>query len=464
MFDPKIYKNRRKILTDQFKSGVLLFLGNQDSPINYPNNYYPFRQDSTFLYYWGLNEPGLVALIDIEEGKETIFGYEYTVDDIVWMGPQKTLAEKSHGAGVSLTGSLADFEARVKKALQQGRDVLYLPQYRQGNQIRLHKLFDQPIEKINSQSSRNFIEGVVAQRSVKGAEEIEEIERALEITYELHTLAMKKIKPGIYEREIVGELQGKAFQMGGSLSFQIIFSIHGETLHNLLYNNLMKTGDMVVNDCGGESALNYAGDITRTIPVSGKFSSKQREIYEIVLAAQIKAIESIGPGKKYLDIHLSTAREMTQGLIDLGIMRGNTLDAVQSGAHALFFPHGLGHMMGLDVHDMENLGENYVGYDQTVQRSQQFGLAYLRMAKALQPGFVLTVEPGIYFIPELIDLWKKEKKWKQFINFDKVDRYRNFGGIRIEDDVLVTQEESKILGRLIPKTAEEVEGVMGSKK
>jgi len=460
MFDAQIYVKRRQQLKDQFSSGVLLFLGNEESPMNYPGNPYLFRQDSTFLYYWGLDDPGLAAIIDLDNDREILFGYDYTVDDIIWMGPQPSLAQRGERVGVSRTAPTEELEKALLNALQQGQKIHFLPQYRPENLVKLESLLGIHPRLVNQYASVEFIKAVVAQRSLKAPEEIAEIEAALDITYQVHTFAMRETAPGKYEREIAGAIEGMARALGGRLSFPIIFSIHGETLHNHHHGNLMKESDLVVNDCGGETALGYAGDITRTFPVNGKFSPRQKEIYQVVLQSQLAAIDAIKPGVKYRDVHLLTARVIADGLKALGLMKGDMEEAVKQGAHALFFPHGLGHMMGLDVHDMENLGEDYVGYDEETRRSDQFGLAYLRLAKKLEPGYVLTVEPGVYFIPELIDQWKSAGKFSEFIDYQKVESYRDFGGIRIEDDVLVTENGHRVLGKPIPKTVEEIEDLM----
>jgi Xaa-Pro aminopeptidase len=457
MFKSEIYVKRRKKLHKEFKSGILLFLGNDESPMNYPGNPYHFRQDSTFMYYWGLDEPGLAALIDLDEGNEFLYGYDFTVDDIVWMGPQPSLKERAAKVGIKKTFPQEKLMDYLGDALKKNRKIHYLPQYRPENIINIEKLLGIHPRLVNDYSSEKLIKAVVAQRSIKSSEEIKEIEFALDIAYDMHVYAMKNTKPGIYEREIAGAMEGIALSRGKGVSFPIIYSIHGETLHNHFHGNLMKKGDIAVNDCGAESLEYYASDITRTIPVSGKFTDRQKEIYQIVLDAQLKAIRAMKPGTKFKKAHMTAVTTIANGLKELKLMKGNIDEAVKAGAHALFMPHGLGHMMGLDVHDMENLGEDYVGYDEKTKRSDQFGLAYLRMAKALEPGHVLTVEPGIYFIPELIDQWKGEKKHSQFINYENVEKYRAFGGVRIEDDVLVTDKGQKILGKPIPKTIEEVE-------
>lgn len=460
MFKAEIYINRRKKLMQQMKSGVLLFLGNEESPMNYAANPYRFRQDSTFLYYWGLDEPGLLAVIDVDAGREMIFGYDFTVDDIVWMGPQPTLKARVKKAGVKESFDVKKVEDVLSTAIKEKRDIHYLPQYRPENVIKIEKLLGIHPRLVNEYSSVKFVKAVVAQRSIKSREEIKEIEFALDISYAMHTYAMQNVKPGKVEREIAGALEGIANYMGNGLSFHIIFSIHGETLHNHYHGNIMKKGDLVVNDSGAESLMHYASDITRTIPVSGKFTPQQKEIYQIVLQANTQAIKAMKPGIKFKSIHLLAAKIIATGLKELGFLKGDVDQIVKEGAHALFFPHGLGHMLGLDVHDMENLGEQYIGYDEKTVRSKQFGLAYLRMAKELRPGHVMTVEPGIYFIPELIDLWRSQKKFTQYINYPRVEKYRRFGGIRIEDNVLVTADGHQVLGKPIPKTVADVESMM----
>lgn len=459
MFAKEIYVQRRENLVKQIKSGILLFLGNDESPMNYLDNPYHFRQDSTFLYYWGLDTAGLAAIIDLDEGREIVFGYDFTVDDIVWMGPQPTMKDLGKSVGVNETAPLEKLDEILKNALNKKRKIHYLPQYRGENIIKIEQLLGIKPMSMHGKVSEEFIKAVVAQRSIKSEEEIQQIEAALDISYAMQTTAMKSTRPGIYEREIAGLMEGIALRMGKGLSFPIIFSIHGETLHNHSYDNLMKEGNIAVNDSGAESLLHYASDITRTIPVSGKFTSEQKDIYQIVLESQLKAIDAMKPGVKFRDIHLIAAKVIASGLKDLGFLNGNVDDIVSAGAHALFFPHGLGHMMGLDVHDMEILGEQYVGYDESTKRSDQFGLAYLRMAKELKPGYVMTVEPGIYFIPELIEMWKAERKHTGFINYPQTEGYKNFGGIRIEDDVLVTNGGNRVLGKAIPKNISEVEAI-----
>lgn len=457
MFDKQVYIDRRTALKEKFKSGLLLFAGNDESSMNYPNNTYKFRQDSTFLYYFGLDIPGMIGIIDIDDNKEYLFGYEYTLEDTVWMGQQPKLAQLAEQIGVAHSETIDKLKKFLKAKSSKQIKIHFLPVYRGDQTLKLADLLDENPYKLKTRFSKKLIEFVVAQRSIKGEEEIAEIEYAMEIAYQMHTTAMRMAKPGVIERDIAGAIEGIALSIGNGVSFPPIVSKNGQTLHNHYHGNVLKNGDLLVCDSGAESLLHYASDITRTIPVGGKFSYKQKEIYEIVLTAQKNAINMIKPGVKHVDVHLTAAKIIAAGLSQIGLMKGDINAAVKNGAHALFFPHGLGHMMGLDVHDMENLGEAFVGYDETVKRSDQFGLSYLRLAKELRPGYVFTCEPGIYFIPELIDQWKAKKKFKNFIDYDKVDEYRGFGGIRIEDDILVTQTGYKVLGRPIPKEPDDVE-------
>ncbi len=457
MFNKTTYVQRRETLKKQIGSGVILFLGNEESPMNYPANTFNFRQDSSFLYFFGLDFPGFAAVIDVDNSKETIFGYDFTIDDIVWMGPQEKLIEKVQKIGVANAEPTEKLNDKIKDAMKQGRRVHFLPQYRHDNIIKIEKLTGIHNSLINDYASKDLIKAVVAQRSIKSNEEIEQIEMALDISYEMYVLAMKMSRPGMYEHEVCGAVEGLLMSKGSLISFPVIFTIHGEVLHGHSHANLMKEGDLLVMDSGAESPLHYASDITRTYPVSGKFTNLQKEIYHIVLEANIKAIEMIKPGILFRDVHLHAAKVIAEGMRQLGFMKGNIDDAVKEGAHALFFPHGLGHQLGLDVHDMEGLGENYVGYTDEIKRSKQFGLAYLRFAKALEPGHVMTVEPGIYFMPELITQWKKENKHAEFINYDKVEKTIGLGGIRIEDDVLVIKDGHRVLGKPIPKTIEDIE-------
>jgi Xaa-Pro aminopeptidase len=462
MFEKTVYVQRRKLLKTRIKSGLLLFLGNEESPMNYPGNTYPFRQDSSFLYFFGLDTPGLAAIIDADSGTETIFGDDITLEDVIWMGKLPTIKERAAAAGIKRTSPRARLEETIEQARKKGRPVHFLPPYRAETRARLADLLILRPPLVRQRVSSELVKAVVAQRSVKSLEEVAEIEKSLAVSRKMYAAALEKIRPGLYERDIVGAMEGIALAHGCPPAFPTILSMDAHVFHNPFHANRLAKGRLLVIDSGVSSERGYASDITRTLPVSGEYSRIQREIYEIVLKGQLQAIAAMKPGVRFKDIHLATARTMALGLKDVGLMKGNIDEAVSGGAHALFFPHGLGHMIGLDVHDMEGLGEDYVGYDETVKRSRQFGLAYLRMAKELKPGFVLTVEPGIYFIPPLIDHWKAEKRFTQFIDYARLEKYRNFTGIRIEDDVLITKDGSRVLGRSIPKKAGEIEKAMAA--
>jgi Xaa-Pro aminopeptidase len=462
MFEANIYIQRRARLRQQLGSGVLLFLGNQESPMNYPANPYHFRQDSSFLYFFGLDSPDLAGIIDVEADRDILFGNDVSVDDIIWMGDQPLMRDRGGRVGLSETLTLDKLKETIKDSLAKGKKVHILPPYRPENALKLQSLLSVPADKVKDHVSEALVLAVVEQRSVKITEEIEQIELALDTTHDMHTTAMRMAKPGVLESEIAGRIEGIALSHGGNVTFPVILTINGQILHNHFHGNTLEEGRLMVNDSGAETAMHYAADITRTMPVGGRFSRKQEEIYNIVLQAQTTAIDSIRSGVMNKQVHFRAVTSIAAGLKDLGLMRGDVEEAVKAGAHALFMPHGLGHMMGLDVHDMEDLGEKYVGYDKSVQRSDQFGLAFLRLAKELRPGYVLTVEPGIYFIPALIDKWIKEDKHTEFIDFDRINEYRDFGGIRIEDNVLVTEEGCRVLGKLIPKTVAELEAIVGT--
>jgi Xaa-Pro aminopeptidase len=457
MFSAKDYVRRRRRLREQVESGLILFLGNQASPMNYADNQYPFRQDSSFLYFFGLDSPGLAATIDADQGEECVFGDDPTVDDIVWTGPQPLLKERCDQIGVAATAAFDQLHDTLSKAVKQGRKVHFLPQYRADNILLIQRLLGMTAAAIQQQASEALIKAVVAQRSIKTQAEIEQIEAAIDISCEMHVAAMRLSRPGLYEREIAGAIEGSAISRGSRLAFPTIFSIHGQRLHNPYYGNVMKEGDIAVHDSGAESALHYASDITRTIPIGGKFSARQRQVYSIVLQAQEDALAAVKPGVEFREVHRIACIVLAAGLRDLGLMKGDPQEAVQAGAHTLFFQCGLGHMLGLDVHDMEALGEDYVGYTETIKRNPEFGWRSLRLGRAVEPGFVVTVEPGLYFIGELMDRWKAEQRHESFINYNELEKFRDFGGVRIEDDVLVTSDDCRVLGIPIPKSIEQVE-------
>ncbi|MEE4115148.1 MAG: aminopeptidase P family protein [Marinilabiliaceae bacterium] len=462
MFNPEVYSNRRSKLRTFFRDGIALFLGNVDSPMNYNANPYHFRQDSDFLYFFGLDLQGLAGVIDFDSGQDIIFGNDIDVDDIIWMGPQPLIKDLALKAGVNKTQAFNKLSDFIAAALSSGRKIHFLPPYRGESKMTLGALLKENPCQMKSIASEQLIKAVVSLRSIKEDVEIREIEKAVAIAYDMHTTAMRMCKPGVREQEIFGTIEGIAHAKGRGPSFPIILSINGQTLHNHDHSNVLKAGRMMVTDCGAETNMNYSSDITRTTPVGGKFSQRQKEIYDIVLKANQDTINAAGPGMSNRDLHLMACRIIASGMKDLGFMKGDVDEAVAAGAHALFMPHGLGHMMGMDVHDMEGLGENYVGYSDEVKRSEQFGLAYLRFALPYKPGHVFTIEPGCYFIPELIDKWQADKLHTQFINFDKVNEYRDFGGIRIEDDLLITEHGHKLLGNPIPKTVADVEAICAS--
>lgn len=460
MFKAEVYQRRRDALKAKINNGIALFPGNVDSPMNYGSNTFHFRQDSTFLYYFGLDLQGLAGVIDFDEGKDIIFGDDVEIDDIIWMGPQPSVKELAANVGVDDVmplGRLGDF---LKKAIDSGRQLHFLPPYRGETMIWLESLTGIKTGDQKARASELLIRSVVEMRNIKDEDEIKELEKAAAIGYDMHVTAMKMAHPGEYERNIAGVIEGIALSRGAMVSFPIILSQNGETLHNHDHSQILKEGRMMITDAGAETTSHYASDFTRTVPVGGKFNQRQRDIYQIVLEANNKATEAIKPGVTYKSVHMLASRIIAEGLKNLNIMKGNVDDAVEQGAHAMFLPHGLGHMMGLDVHDMEGLGEDFVGYGEEVKRAKQFGTAYLRLGRELKPGFVLTNEPGIYFIPALVELWKKDNKFTDFINYSEVEKYLGFGGIRLEDDILVTDNGCRLIGKRIPITVEEVEETM----
>lgn len=456
MFGKETYVQRRALLKKKLGSGVLLFLGNDECGLNYEDNTFRYRQDSTFLYYFGLPFAGLSAIIDIDEDKEIIFGDELTIDHIVWMGTQPTLKEKSEQVGVMNTLPADAVVAYLQQSAQKGRSIHYLPPYRAEHKLKLMDWLG--LSPAQQEGSVPFIRAVVDQRKYKSAEEIVEIEKACNTTAEMHLTAMKMIRPGMRECEVSGAMEAVALAAGGNLSFATIATINGQTLHNHYHGNIVKPGDLFLIDAGAETEMGYAGDMSSTVPADKTFTARQRAVYEIQNAMHFASVDALRPGIPYMDVYDLSARVMVEGLKGLGLMKGDAEAAVREGAHALFYPHGLGHMMGLDVHDMENLGERWVGYNGEA-KSTQFGRKSLRLAVPLETGFVLTVEPGIYFIPELIDKWKGEKKFTDFINYDKVETYKDFGGIRNEEDYLITETGSRRLGKQIPVTPDEVEAL-----
>ena len=456
--DTATYQARRTALRESVSGGYLLLLGNLPAPRNYEDNIYPFRQDSHFLYFVGARQPGMALLIG-PDGDETLFGPAADPDDVVWSGPQPGMIDHAGSSGIDNAGTTEDLSGILAAARKSGAPVHYLPPYRDSRRIQLAGLLDVDVAVVDTGVSTELAAAVVALRNVKSDEEIRQIENALSVSALMYQSALGMTAPGRGEAEVAAMMQGVALLSNRPQSFPPIVSVRGEVLHNESYENTLAKGDLLLIDSGTESPFGYASDITRTYPVAGVFSPRQREIYDVVLGAQQTAIQGASPRLTNRELHLMAARTIVSGLHDVGLMKGDVDEAVAAGAHALFFPHGLGHMLGLDVHDMEDLGD-LVGYAPGESRSDQFGLNYLRLARKLEPGFVITVEPGIYFIPALIDRWRAGGRHEAFIDYAKVQEYRDFGGIRIEDDVLITGDGCRVLGAAIPKTAEDIELVM----
>lgn len=465
MFSKQTYIDRRRRLSQAVGDGLILLLGNNDAPANYPANAYKFRQDSSFLYYVGQQREGLAFVLDTESGYEWLLGDDIDINDIIWTGFVPSVADLAAQVGIAHSGDMAQLAAIIGKARQQGRPIHYLPPYRHDHFIQLADLLGLHPLATPANASVRLIKAVVDMRAVKTDEEIEEIECAMAIGYQMHTTAMRACRPGVTEQHIAGLLEGIAHGSGCKVSFQTILSMHGEIQHGYPSMRPLESGRLMLCDAGAETNENYCSDNTRVTPISGRFTQRQRDIYSIVEACHDLVIERARPGMRWKDMHLDVCRLMTDRLKDLGLMKGNTEDAVQAGAHAMFLPHGLGHMMGMDVHDMEGLGQNYVGFDDEVQPSTQFGLNCLRCGRRLQPGFVMTDEPGIYFIPHLIDLWRGQGLHRDFINYDLLETYKDFGGVRLEDDILITSDGNRVLGHdIIPYHPDDVEAFIAANR
>lgn len=460
MFKSHIYKNRRTSLASKVKKGIILFFANNEAPMNYPDNTYRYRQDSSFNYFYGHKLTGLVGLIDLDNQKDILFGNDLTMDDIIWMGVQPTIAELAEKSGIT--------EVRPKDELKNYiqnidiKDIHFLPTYRGDQTIELSRLLNCDIDTIESGSSLELTKAVIELRNIKEDVEIEEMDAVCDTGVLMHESIMKNCKPGKTEREMAGLAEGVALQYGVGTSFPVIVSQNGETLHNHDHSQILQEGRLLLVDMGAESINGYSSDYTRTIPVSGKFTEKQKAVYNIVLEANLATIEMAKPGILYWDVHLNALTILAKGLKKLDLIKGEPEKAAKEGAIALFQPHGLGHMLGMDCHDMEGFGEDLVGYDEEIQRSSIFGHASLRCGRRLKPGYIVSDEPGIYFIPDLIAKWEKENKFTEFINYDKVKEYIGFGGIRLEDDILITDEGCRVLGRPLAKTVEEIENIMSN--
>ncbi|MBR1798979.1 MAG: aminopeptidase P family protein [Bacteroidales bacterium] len=460
MFNKATYIARREQLRKELGTGLVIMPGNHEAPCNYKDNTYWFRQDSTFLYFFGLQREDMVGVIDCDSGIDYIFANDYDIDDIIWTGALPSVSELAASAGVDNSADMKSLKTMCMKAIAKGQRIHILPPYRADIRADLSDWLGLDIKAVDAYISIPLILACVKQRSVKSEEEIAEIEKAIATAYNMHVGAMKMAMPGRYEYELAGFMEGEAWKGNGPVSFPVIMTIHGETLHNHGHNHRLEEGRMLVMDAGCETPMNYCSDITRSVPVGGRFNERQRAIYEIVLAANLEAAHVTRPGITYKEVHTAASKVLAEGYKNLGILKGSVDDIVANGAHSLMMPHGLGHMMGLDVHDMENYGQINVGYDDETRPSQQFGLASLRCGRRLQPGFVITDEPGCYFIPALIDKWHAEGTNKDFINFDELEKWKDFGGIRIEDDILVTDNGARVLGKPIPKSVKEIEEVM----
>ena len=468
MFSKDVYARRRQTLVAKMadsaaegKRGIALFIGNTEAPAQYKDNCYKFRQDSTWLYFFGIDQPLYAAIIDLDNGNETIFANDVEIGDIIWMGPQPSVASVAASVGVEKSAPYTDLNAAVAKVLAEGRPVHFVKPSRYYNTMKIASLLGCGTDEVVGRFSLALTKAIISMRLVKEDCEIEVIDDACNLGYEMHTVARNSIVPGIIEQEIVGKMDGVTLSKGWGVSFPTILTQHGETLHNHLHDKIIEPGKLMVIDAGAESNVHYASDFTRTYPTSGKFTAKQREIYQIVCDCNEFAFSMTRPGISYREVHLKTMHLMLEELRALDIVRGDVQDMVEAGIAGLFMPHGLGHNMGLDVHDMEDYGENYVGYDDDQSRSPQLGLGSLRMARKLVPGNVITDEPGIYFIPALIEKWKSEKTDQGFVNYSKLESYYDFGGIRLEDDVLVTADGARRLGKeRLPISPDDVEAAM----
>ncbi len=464
-FSKETYISRRERLRKDVGGGLLLFLGNGLVGMNYRDNEYQFRQDSSFLYFFGLDYSGLAAVIDVDEGREMIFGNELTIDDIVWMGTEPTLREKSTRVGINETRPMAELKGFLSDAASKGREIHFLPPYRGDHQVWLQELLGLNPSLQAAKASVSFIRAVVAQRNHKTGEEIAAIEDAVDISVRMHLAAYRMARPGVHESRIAAALQQVANEVPGArLAFPTIATNHGQVLHNHGFIHELREGDILLVDAGAENGLHYSGDLSSSMPAGERFTERQELIYNIHLRSFQAAVAALGPGVPFRNAHMAAATAIAEGMKEIGLMKGNPADAAESGAYALFFPCGLGHMMGMDVHDMENLGEQYVGYPEGMAKSTLFGFKSLRLARPLEPGFVFTVEPGIYFIPELIDLWKGGKRFSEFINYDKVEDWKGFSGLRNELDYLMTENGPRMLGHIKkPMTIEEVYEARNSK-
>lgn len=458
------FRSRRQKLKETLGGGVVLFIGNQESSINFKDNWYPFRQDSTFAYFFGLNHPDLFGVIDIDADREIIFGDDVSIDDIVFTGPLPLLKDEAAAVAVTNVHGLADLKNYIQKAIAAGSKVHFIPPYRPEHTLVLASALDISVASVAENYSVDLVKAIVALRSIKSDYEIQEIEKAVNVSVNMHYKAMEMASEGLIEADLYGAVTNIALAEGNGTSFPVIMTINGHILHNHYRGNTLKSGDMVLCDCGAEIASNYVGDLTRTFPVDEKFTPKQKEIYDIVYVSYSAAVAKLKPGALFYNIHIAAAEAIVEGLIALGLMKGDAKEAVKNGAHTLFFQCGLGHMMGLDVHDMENLGEQYVGYTDDFKQSAEFGFKSLRLGRKLEAGMVVTIEPGIYIIPELIALRKSQNMYTDFVVYENLEAYLDFGGIRLEDDFVITPEGYRLLGDKLPTTSDEIETFGRTKK
>jgi Xaa-Pro aminopeptidase len=459
MFSKQTYIERRKILKSKVGSGLILFLGNDESGMNYLDNVYPFRQDSSFLYYFGLDIASIHAIIDIDNDQEIIFGDELTIDDIVWTGPKEPLHEKAAKIGITQVKPLAAVSGYLHGVVSRKQNVHFLPPYRAEHDLKLQEWLHIAPSEASQRASVTLIKAIVSMRSYKTAEEIADIEKAVDTSVDMHLEFMKIARPGMTEKELAGKLQSIAIGQGGDISYPIILTVNGEILHTHARDLAIQDGQLGLCDAGAETAMRYCGDLTRTIPVGKRFTTIQKEMYEIVLHAQKSAKAACKPGVLFKDVHTLACIKLLEGLKQVGVVKGDPEEAVAHDVHTLFFQCGLGHMMGMDVHDMENLGEQYVGYTEDLKKGTTFGWKSLRLGRALEPGFVFTVEPGLYLIPTLIDRWKAENKLSQFVDYNKLEQFRDFTGVRIEDNIVMTEDGNRVLGKELVKEVGDVEAL-----
>ena len=461
MFHKDIYIQRRSELIKKVGDGLILLLGNDQSGMNFKNNWYPFRQDSSFLYFAGIDLAGLAITIDVETSETTLFGDVLTIDDIVWTGPLPSLHELAAEVGIAKVRPYGDLESVLSTAKNKGERTHFLPAYRPEHSLKLQKWLDvAPLDSVSA-ASETLIKAVVAMRAYKGPEEIKEMEKAVDTSTAMHECFMRHLQPGRNELDIAGQMRAIAIANGGDLSYPTILTSRGETLHIHARDLALPEGGIALCDAGAETAMHYAGDLTRTAPVNGKFSQVQKDMYQLILDIQLATIDACKPGVPFSDVHKLSGELLLEGLKSFNIIKGDAKEALELDAHTLFFQCGLGHMIGLDVHDMENLGEQFVGYTSEQPKNMNFGWKSLRLGRPLEAGFTITVEPGIYFIPTLIDLWKAENKLGDFINYTELEKFRDFGGIRIEDNILITETHNRILGsRMAPKSIKDMEEIM----